>query len=148
MPKSYAEHHQTHLQSSVRLRVRQSSSRNAECAERDAGRFDCHGSVRASLRPAIEWRPGAEDRDAGVEIDDDVRDALVAGDTLAGELILTGTERPTVSIRECKGDKGDNLHHGSLPPYTRDFPDLFVAHAVTAMFSAPPCPHGEIGGGR
>ena len=61
---------------------------------------------------------------------------------------MTGTELHTVSIQECKGDKGGNLHHGSLPPYTRDFPDLIVAHAVAAIFPAPPCPHGESGGGR
>ena len=60
-----------------------------------------------------------------MEIDDDIRDALVAGDTLAGELILTGTERHTVSIQECKGDKGADLHPGSLLTYTSDFPDLF-----------------------
>ncbi len=53
-----------------------------------------------------------------------------------------------MSIRECKGDKGRDLHPGSLLTFTSAFPDLFVAHAVTATFPAPPCPHGEIGGGR
>ena len=44
-----------------------------------------------------------------------------------------------MSIQECKRDKGSDLHHGSLPTYTRDFPDLFVAHSVTAIFAGPPC---------
>ena len=66
-----------------------------------------------------------------MEIDDDVRYALAAGGTLAGLLILTGQERHTVSIRECKRDNEGDLNHGSLATYTRDFADLFVAHAVT-----------------
>ena len=64
--------------------------------------LDSYGGVTATPKPAIELRPWAEDRAVGVEIDDDVRDALVAGDTLAGEPILTGAERHTVSIRQCK----------------------------------------------
>ena len=51
---------------------------------RNVGRFDSYGGVTATLKPAIELRPWAEDRAVGVEIDDDVRDALVVGDTLAG----------------------------------------------------------------
>ena len=43
-----------------------------------------------------------------------------------------------MSIQECKRDKGSDLHHGSLSTYTRDFPDLFVAHAVKPTFPASP----------
>ena len=51
--------------------------------------------------------------------------------------ILRGKEGLSVSIQECKIDRGGNLHHGSLPTYTRDFPDLFVLLMVTAISPDP-----------
>ena len=47
-----------------------------------------------------------------------------------------------MSIQECKIDKGADLHHGSLPTYTRDFPDLFLLLIVTSI---PPDPGGRSG---
>ena len=42
-----------------------------------------------------------------------------------------------VSIQECKIDKGGDLHHGSLPTYTSDFPDLFFLLIVTSISPDP-----------
>ena len=48
-----------------------------------------------------------------------------------------------VPIGECKGDIRGNLHRRDLSTYTSDFPDLFFAHAVTAIYSGPPCRSGK-----
>ena len=51
--------------------------------------------------------------------------------------ILRVEEVRVVSIRECKIDKGGDLHHGSLPTYTSDFPDLFFLLIATSMSQDP-----------
>ena len=62
--------------------------------------------------------------------------------------ILRVEEIRVVSIRECKIDKGGDLHHGSLPTYTSDFPDpLFPSYSYIHV-SGPRWLIGDCGGGR
>ena len=57
-------------------------------------------------------------------------------DTFMGEHAEVKKGR-AVSIQECKRDNGSDLHHGRLPTYTRDFPDLFFPLMVTSIYLDP-----------
>ena len=101
--------------------------------------LDSYGGVTAPLKRAIRWQPlaAAEYRSVGMPI---AAHASWRSTTSSG---IKGKEGFAVSIQGCKRDKGHDLHRGSLPTYTSDFPYLLGLLAVTDIFRAPPCRSGK-----